>query len=258
MKIFKIIVSFLLIFGILTLMIWAAIKTNDQTCTGVSVVIHSVGSTELITESEVLTILKEKNIEWERKKIKEIKENELISIHKILAEENYIKSVDKVHFLGTKLQIEITPYDILLAVEPNNGKKFLLDVQGVYLPYSPKVGNDIIIATGFISNSFQNKETITPGNYELYELLFVASLIKADPLYETWFKRMDVNEKQEITLYPFEGNLSVLFGTMEDAENKLKALTYMYKEALPYVDEGKYAQLDVRFQNRIVATKSKS
>jgi cell division protein FtsQ len=255
MKIFKFIASFLLILGILVLMIWAAVKSNDQTCTGISVVIHVSGEPKLITESDVLTILKQNNTEWEGKKMKEI---ELASINKILAQENYIKSVEKVHFSGSKLQIEITLHDILLAVESKDGKKFLLDVQGTYLPYSPKVENGVMIANGFIPNTFRIKETITPDNNELYELFFVASLIKADAQYAIWFNKMNVNEKQEITLYPSSGKLPVLFGTMQDAEKKLKALKFMYSDVLPYMDDGKYAQLDVRFQNRIVATKSKS
>jgi len=254
MKILKFLTSFLLIIGILVLMIWSAVKANEQTCTGISVVIHDSEKSQLITKSDVLTLLKQNNEEWEGKKMKEI---DLASIRKVLARENYIKTVDKVHFSGSKLQIEITLYHILLAAENREGKKNLIDDQGVFLPYSPKVENDVIIVNGFTQNSFQKKETITPDNKELYELFCVASLIKADPDYSTWFNRMEINEKQEITLYPSSGKLPVLFGTMQDAEKKLKALKFMYREVLPYTDENKYAQLDVRFQNRIVATKSK-
>jgi cell division protein FtsQ len=255
MKILKIIASFLLILGIFVLMIWAIVKTKEQTCTGISVVIHASGETKLIAESDVLAILKQNNAEWEGKKMKEL---ELSFIHKILAQENFIKTVDKVHFSGSKLQIEITLHEILLAVESKEGKKFLLDTQGVYLPYSPKVENDVIIANGFIPNTFHKKETITPEDKELYELFYVASVVKTEPAYATWFNKMSMSEKQEITLYPSSGKLPVLFGTMQDAEKKLKALKYMYSEVLPYTDESKYAQLDVRFQNRIIATKSKS
>ena len=255
MKIFKFIASFLLILGILVLLIWAIIKEDAQTCTGISVVINASEDSKLITKSDVLAILKQNNTEWEGKKIKEI---ELSAIHKILAQEDYIKSVDKVHFSGSKLQIEVTLHNILLRVESQDGKKFLLDDQGIYLPYLPKVENSIIVASGFIPNSYQKKATVTPENKKLYELFFVASLIKADPAFATWFTKMEVNEKHEITLYPSSGNLFVLFGTMQDAEKKLKTLKYMYREVLPYVDEGKYAHLDVRFQNRIIATKSKS
>jgi len=255
MKIFKIITSFLLILGILVLMVWAIVKADDQTCTGISVVIHASEKSKLITKSDVLTIIEQNNIEWNGKKMKEIA---LPSIHKILAQENYIKNVDNVHFSGSKLQIEITLHNILLEVESKEGNKFLLDDRGVYLPYSPKVENDVIKATGFISDTFQKKETVTSENKELYELFLFAAFIDENPGYASWFNKININEKQEITLYPSFGELPVLFGTMQDAEKKLKALAHMYSDVLPYMDEGKYAQLDVRFQNRIVATKSKS
>ena len=255
MKFIKIIASFILILGILVLMVWAALKVNDQKCTGISIVIHASGEQELLSKSDILNILKQNGTEWEGKKIKEI---ELTSIHKILALENYIKSVDKVHFSGSKLQIEVTLYNILLEVESNKGKKFLIDVNGIYLPYSPKAGNDVIAATGFISDSFQKKEPVTPENNELYALFTIASLIKADKFYSTLFQKLYVNNKQEIILYPSVGKMPVLFGTMQDAKEKLKTLKYMYKEVLLYTDENKYAQLDVRFKNRIVATKTKS
>jgi len=252
MKIFKITVYFLLILGILALLMWAGIKAKKQTCTGISIVVRAAKNSELLTKSDILNILKQNNFEWEGKMIEEIKRP---SIKKILAQENYIKSVDNVYFLGSKLQIEVSLHDILLKVVPNHGEKFLLDVNGTYLPYSPKVGSDVIVATGFISN--KNK-TIPIENTEFYELFQMASLIKKDPFYENLFNKLYVNDKQEIILFPKDEKLPVLFGTVQDAESKLKTLKYMYKEVLPYMNENKYAQLDVRFKNRIVATKTKS
>jgi cell division protein FtsQ len=255
MKIIKFLASFLLTLGIIVLMVWAVVKAKEQKCTDISIAIQATGKTQLFSESDILNVLKVHNADWEEKTIKEI---DLSSIHKILSRENYVKSVDNVHISGSKLQIEITLYDILLEVAPATGEKFLLDVDGLYLPYSPKIENDVILATGFIPNSYQKKETVTSDNNELFELFTVASLIKADPFYKALFHNLYVNEKQEIILYPSVGNLPVLFGTVQDAENKLKALRYMYEEVIPYMNEGKFAQLDVRFKNRIVATKTKS
>ncbi|MCL2245617.1 MAG: hypothetical protein FWC10_00665 [Lentimicrobiaceae bacterium] len=255
MKIIKFVVSFLLFLGILILMVWAGKKSNEQTCNHISILINTSGNIQLLTESDILKILERKNAHCEGKVIKEI---ELATIHKILTQENYIKSVDKVHFLGSKLQIEVTLYNILMEVQPKTGAKFLLDVEGVYLPYSSKVENGVIVAQGVIPNSFQTKETVTANNRELYELFTIATLIQEDPFYSALFTRMYIDEKQHITFYPTVGNLPVLFGTAQDAQNKLKSLKYMYEDVLPYMNEDKYARLDVRFKNRIVATKSKS
>jgi len=255
MKIFKFIVSFLLIIGILVLMVWTGFKAKNRTCTHISIEIHAQKETQLITKSDILNILKRNKQEWEGKPMKEI---ELSAIRKILSQETYIKSVDKVHFLGSKLQIEVTLHDILLEVTPHNKKKFLIDVDGACLPYSPKINSDVIMATGFISDSFQTEDVSTSENKTLYELFYVASLIKKDPFYTDLFHKLYVNDKQEIELHPSVGKLFVLFGSMKDAENKLKTLKYMYDDVLPYLSEDKYAQLDVRFKNRIVATKTKS
>jgi len=255
MKILKIIVSFSLFLLILFLLVWAGIKTNHQTCTDISVIIHAPKNSQLLSKSDVLHLLKQNNKEWQGKTIVEI---EPAAIHKILAQENYIKSVDKIHFLGAKLQIEVTLHDILLEIIPTKGEKFLIDVDGIYLPYSPKTGNDIITVTGNIPHNFQKKKTITPENKELYEIFKLASLLKTDPFYAALFHKIVLNEKQELVLHPTVGNLPVLFGNMQDAENKLMILKYMYHDVLPYMSENKYAQLDVRFKNRIVATKTKS
>ena len=238
MKIIKIVASFLLILGISVLVIWAGMKTKKQICTDISIVIHAGKDSKLLIESNILNILKRKNIKWEGKTEEEI---ELPAIKKILAEESYIKSVDNVYLSGTNLQIEITLYDILLKAEP---EKFLLDVDGISLPYSPNAGSDVIVAKGFISSKD--------------ELFYIASLIKKDPFYDALFRELEINNKQEITLFPTVENTKVLFGTIQNAENKFKILKYMYKDVLPYMSENKYAQLDVRFQNRIIAKKTKS
>jgi len=252
MKIFKFIVSFLLILGIFVLLIWAGIKSNNKTCTDISIVIRGVSEPALLSESDILSILKQNNIKWKEEQLKEI---DCAGINKILSKENYIESVDKVHFLGTKLQIEVTLHKILLEIEPQNGQKFLLDMDGIYLPYSPNIGNDVIVATGKIPYSFHHKKKIIEDDTELHELYTVAVLIKQNPFYAELFKKMIVNDKHEIILCPSVGNLSVLLGTAEVAEEKLETLKYMYDDVLPYMDENKYAQLDVRFAHRIVATK---
>jgi len=255
MKIIKFLASLLLTLGIIVLVVWSVMKAKEQKCTDAFVTIQTQKEMQLLSESDILNILKRNHVEWKGKALKEI---DLTNIHKILAGENYIKSVDKVHILGTKLQIEITLYDILLEIKTATGDKFLLDMNGIYLPYSPKVENDVIFASGNIPNTFKNKETVTLENTELYELFTVASLIHADPFYNALFKKMYVNEKQEIILTPSVGNTPVLFGTMQDAEHKLKVLKRMYEDVMPYTPEDKFAQLDVRFKNRIVATKTKS
>ena len=255
MKIIKFIASFLLFLGILILMVWAIIKSKDQTCSQIAILINTPGETQLLSESDILHILQENNIEWKSKAMKDF---DLTEVHKILAKENYIETVDKVHFLGTKLQIEVTLYHILLEVQPPNREKFLLDIKGTCLPYSPKVENSVIVAEGNIPNSFQKKETVSSTNQELYELFSMALLIYDDTFYNALFRKIAINEKQEITLYPSVGKLPVLFGSMQDAQNKLKSLKYMYEEVLPYMNENQYARLDVRFKNRIIATKSKT
>jgi cell division protein FtsQ len=255
MKLIKIIASFLLITGIFVLMFWAFFRAKNQTCTEISILINAQKESQLLTKQEISTVLNNHNIECEGKAIKEV---ELSSIKEILAQENYIKSVDKVHFLGSKLQIEVTLYDILLEVEPQNGKKFLVDTEGTLLPTLPNVNYDVIFVNGFISNAFHNKEMISPENKELTALYDLASLIKADPFYAALFRHLYMNDKQEIILFPSVGKMPVLFGKMNEAESKLKALKYLYDEVIPYLNEDKYAQLDVRFKNRIVATKTKS
>jgi hypothetical protein len=255
MKIIKFLALFVLTLGIIVLMVWAVLRAKEQKCTDISIAIQPAKETQLLSKSDILNILVQNNAEWEGKKIKEI---DLASINKILASENYIKSVDKLHISGSKLQVEITLYDILMDVETRAGQKFLLDINGIYLPHSPKTDNDVIIATGFIPHTFHNKETVTPDAVELYELIAVALLIKADPFYEVLFKKLHINEKQEIVMYPSIGNIPILFGNIQDAENKLKSLKYLYEEVIPYLIEDRYALLDVRFKNRIVATKTKT
>ena len=255
MKFLKILVSLLLILGIVVLTVWAGIKANNKSCTAVSIRINDAGESALLSKSDILLILEHNHIECEGKPMKEF---DLSSIYRILANENFIKSVDKVHFLGSKLHIEITLYDILLEVETQNRQNFLLDVEGICLPYSPKIKNDVIVCRGCIPDGFRKKELITPDNYELYELFVVASFIRNDPFYAPLFQKLYINEKQEIILQPSVGNLPVLFGSMQQAEQKLKTLKYMYEEVLPYVEENKYVRMDVRFTNRIVATKNRT
>jgi cell division protein FtsQ len=255
MKIIKFIASFLLILGILTLVVWTGYRAKKHTCRDISVLIYNAGNSELLTKSDILDILKKNNLEWNGKRIEEI---DPAIITKILEKENYIETVENVHFSGSILQIEVSLYDILLEIAPKTGENFLLDVNGVCLPHSPKLKSDVIVATGYISPMVKKNGTTSVDNNDLQQIYNLAILLKNDLFYAKLFNKMRVDEKQNIMLLPTDEKLPVLFGNMENAEKKLKTLRYMYKEVLPYMKEDKYTQLDVRFENRIVAKKIKN
>ena len=85
-------------------------------------------------------------------------------------------------------------------------------------------------------------------------LYLIAQAILEDPFSTAQFRQMYVNEKQEIELIPTVGNHVVLFGTEENAEDKLFNLKETYSHALVYGVE-QYKQLDARYKNRIIAKK---
>lgn len=253
MKIFKLVTSSVLVLGILALLTWIGFNSYKSTCSEVKIVINCSGINQLYTENEIIEILKKNNLEPLNRQKSEI---DLPKILTVLLQQDYVKSVEKVHFLGTKLHLELTLFDVLLYIRNSSNNCYLLSTDGTFLPITPKVRNGVFNVSGYIPSDIRKKEKATPELPELYALYSLCSMFAEDTFYSALYQNITINEHQSIAFTPTIGNHQVVFGTIHNAQDKLKILKYMYEEVLPYVAPNTYSKLDLRFKNRIIATKS--
>jgi len=80
----------------------------------------------------------------------------------------------------------------------------------------------------------------------------VLQYIDADPFWKAQIAQIELNENNELTLYPQVSKQVIIFGSPEDYEQKFKKLKVFFKQILPQKGWNKYEKVNIKYNNQIV------
>jgi len=247
MKIARIITLIVLIISLITLTILAFVNMPNRECSSVSVVPHSVNESIILDEQDVKSMISNAGIETVGCKLKDIDQG---AISEMLCKNPYIKEVNFSHLSGTRLVIDYTLRNIVLHVYTSNDEQYLVDDEGVLLPYKSKFTDNLIVANGYIHQHY--KKGAKAGK-ELQPIVALTNELLADEFYKNQFRQIYLNGNKQLELVSTIGNQVILFGDTTRMANKLENLKHVYQEGLSRKGFDKFAQLDVRYKNRVIA-----
>lgn len=248
MRVLKRIFLVLLVTGVAVAGAFAIVQMPRRPCEKMSVLAHSDNESIVLTQEDVENRLKEAGIDVIGKSIKDI---ELDKIRRILQAEPYVKNVDAIRFSGTQLHIEYTLYSPAVHVFGEDGSQFFADPDGQMLPFTIRMTDNLIVASGHIRQKYAPGGKVTEK--ALLDVMRLSDLIGRDRFCRAQFRQIYVNSRGELELSTALGNQNILFGNMEQAAEKLKNLKTVYCNGLPHKGFERYAQLDARYKNRIIA-----
>ena len=247
MKYVRAITRILLVISVLVIAIVAIVQVPKRQCERVEVIPHTENESVVLDQADIEKMIADAGIKTVGTKIKEV---DLPAINKLLKENPYIQEINFVHFTGTKLVIDYTLRDILLHVYTNDGDQYFVDKEGVLIPFTKKVNDYLIIANGNIHQRYKKGST---AGKELSDIVALANKLDADEFCQAQFRQIYRNEHNQLELVSTIGNQVILFGSIDNAEEKLDNLKQVYENGLSRKGYNTYAQLDVRYKNRVIA-----
>ncbi len=247
MKYLQSIIRIILIISVLVIIVLAIVEMPKKSCESIQAIPHTQNESVILAQHEVEALLKKAGIQTIGKKIKEI---DLPAITELLQKNPYVKEINFVHFAGSKLVIDYTLRNIILHVYTNDGDQYFVDDEGALMPYTNKIQDFLFIANGNIHQHYKSGDT---AKKELASIVELANLLNSDAFYKAQFRQIYRNEKNQIELVSTIGNQIILFGNMDNAEEKLDNLKQVYQNGISHKGYDQYAQLDVRYKNRVVA-----
>ena len=248
MKYAKPIVRILLSVMLLVVLILAFVYMPKQRCERISAVVHTQNESVVVSPADVDSLISKSNIKVVGKAEKEI---DLSEITKLLKTNPYIANVNFIHFAGKKLVIDYTLKEIVLHVFTPNGEHYFVDSEGNAVPYTPNMKDYLMVVNGDIPDTYTAGKK-APG--KIQEALALTNTINQDEFYQAMFRQIYLG-KNGIELTSAIGGHTILFGTTENADEKLQNLKTVYEKGLSHKGYDTYAQLDARYKNRIIATK---
>jgi len=247
MKKVRVIGRIMLIITVLVVMILAFVQIPKRQCSKVEVVAHTQNESVILKQAEVEKILEKAGIETVGARIKEV---DLSAITALLKANPYVKDLNFVHFAGSRLVIDYNLRTILLHVFSADGDHYFVDDEGNLVPYTSKMKDYLTIANGNLHQHYKKGAKV---GQELTPVVELAKMLDADEFCKAQFRQIYRRQNGELEMVSTIGNQVILFGKMDNAEEKLDNLKKVYQQGLPRKGYDSYAYLDARFKNRIIA-----
>ena len=108
------------------------------------------------------------------------------------------------------------------------------------------------IFTGFPSDQ---EKLSKPDSILLSDILRFSLIIKQDSFFLAQIAQININPNGDFEMIPALGDHTVLFGTVENMEDKLNRLYTFYKKVWPSTGINAYQVLDLRFDHQLLALK---
>lgn len=249
MKYVKPIVRIMLSITLIVMLILAFVNMPKQRCEHIQAVAHTQNESVILSQTDIETLLSDAKIEIIGKAMKEI---DLGEVTTLLMNNPFIETVNFVHFAGKKLVIDYTLREIVLHVFTPNGNHYFVDSNGEMVPFTMKMKDYLMIVNGNVSDNFKPGKK-APG--KIQDALALTRKINGNEFYQAQFRQIYLNNRHEMELATTVGGQTILFGSMDNADEKLENLKTVYENGLSHKGYDTYAQLDARYKNRIIATR---
>jgi cell division protein FtsQ len=239
----------MVISGITTLLIAANSKQEEHLCKEVLIGIKGNEGKFYVEKEDVLKLMeKAMGGSLLQKSITGINlaklENKLKTNPWIRNAELYFDSKDALH-------VFVQEREPIARVFTTEGNSFYMDSSGSRMSLLDKMSIRVPVITGFTSSRKFN----AADSELLDQTKQVAQFIYGNEFWNSQIGQIDITRGRTFELIPVIGDHIIKLGDGENVEGKLNRLYIFYRQVMSKVGFDKYATLDVRFSDQVVAIK---
>lgn len=195
---------------------------------------------------------------------KPLKEISLEQIRERLSENPYIVSSQVYTTVDGSLILNIQQYKPILRVFNSRGQSYYISTEGTMLPLSDNYIARVPIATGLISDAYSISKNLIPGKLDwdeadqnlttLQKLYLMARYLEYNDFFRAQVDQIYVNRERELELIPKVGDHLILFGGVNNLEEKFDKLMAFYREGLRTNGWSKYSILNIKYKNQVICS----
>lgn len=196
---------------------------------------------------------------------KPLKSISLSRIHERISENPYIRSVQVYTSVDGIISVNIIQYKPILRVFTSGGQSYYLSAEGTMLPLSEVYAARVPVASGFIHDTYAVNRNLVPGRIEwdeadrdltmLQKLYLMARYLDYSEFFKAQIDQIYVNPQRDIELIPKVGEHVILFGGVNDLEEKFDKLRAFYNDGLRVNGWSKYNFLNIKYKNQVICSK---
>lgn len=186
---------------------------------------------------------------------------DLVKLEKTVLANPYVSKCEVFQTIDGGLIMKTVVREPLVRIINEDGAQYYLDYNGYAMPLNPAKPSHILIANGNIKERYFSPEkseqslTAFPDSSVLQQIYPVSWHISQDDFLKSFIDQIYVNEKNELELLPKIGNQVILFGSAEDAKEKLENLKTFYQKVMNQMDWHVYRSINLKYKNQVVGSK---
>ena len=250
--------------GLIVLLGFANYKQVNAVCKNVVVTVNEGEGHDFVDGNDILQLVNSKG-KLIGKSFANINKTLL---EKIVFSNPFVERVEVYSTLDGNLHIDAWQRDPIVRVYNMQNEQFFIDKNGAFMPVSEKYTPSVIVANGFIFNTYSEMKIAPPPVLKnsnsidsltiprmINQVYKVASFVANDTFWSANTQQIFVNELQEIELVPRVGDHRILIGDTTDLQNKFDRLFLFYQKGLSNTGWNKYAVINLKFKDQVVCTK---
>ncbi|MCL2327380.1 MAG: FtsQ-type POTRA domain-containing protein [Bacteroidetes bacterium] len=240
--------------------VYAQKQQKEAVCEQISILIDSdsVGN-QLLVDEDVLQMLAKHNDTVGKK----IQDFDLLQIERRILENPFVLSAQSYFDMHNTLHIRITQRVPFVRIIGKSGD-YYIDTAGRLLPLSPHFAPRVLVASGEIAEAYTKSynlfakaenDTLPAKHTILHDIVLLNRAIAGDPLLQAAIEQIYVLENNEMYLISKIGPPQIIFGTIDNYQQKLQNLKAFYQSQKSQENWDLYKAINIKYSNQVVAIK---
>ena len=276
----------ILLGGMLSLMSFSHYSRQSQPCNKLEIKIDRPSNSKFVTKEDVESLIENIGYDMTKETMTSI---DIKQLEKLLKNNASIDDADVFTTIDGRLVVKIEERTPIIRIYNSFGESFYLDQEGSIMPLSDKYTARVLLAHGNInipfstvyrledlenklsrlfrrknSSAVENTQLFNrlkmdaqdlPGATELNDLFKLAQFINQNEFWKAQVSHIYVNQQEDIELSPRVGHHNIIFGSVDNMEEKFDKLDLFYKKGLNRTGWNQYETINLKFKNQVVCTK---
>ncbi|MCF8332295.1 MAG: hypothetical protein K9H84_07575 [Bacteroidales bacterium] len=232
-------------------------EAKNKTYKRFNVQINYEGKDYLVTQNDIKTQVESKFDSIAGQYIKQVDE---AKIEKEIERNPYVFNAEVFSTIDGICKAEVYQRTPMVQLIDENGKSMYMDVEGVLMPDKQGLPVRVMVVNGHF-----NLDTIDPtidglsiknmSRQDMKDIYKIATVTYHDRLFRVIVEQIYVNANMEYEMITKLGQHSVLIGSVEKLDEKLKKLKFFYNNALSKGGWAEYENLNLKYKNQVIGIK---
>jgi cell division protein FtsQ len=248
--------------AIVVLMGFVSADREKIKCQGIQINIVDEQSKGFIDRADVIAIVQSKSKHVIGTRMSDIN---IPVLEKIINNNPFVKQAQVYSSIDGMLHVDVEQRTPVVRIINDKDESFYIDTEGKFMPVSDKYTHPVLIANGFIYDTYVQQQVFDSSFYVtadsvrplriIDQLFYLANYINRDTLMNDMTEQVYVNSNHEFELVPRVGDHVILLGDISNLEEKILKLKKFYTDGLNKAGWDLYSVINLKFKNQVVCTR---